>query len=193
MEQRPHIFRRRYYLKGSIQPQLIRRIIGLFVIMLLLSASVFFFLADKQLENEYYKAHQTLENTRDAFLPWLIGVNLAAIALTIVFAIFPSHKVAGPVYRIQNDLRRIKQGEFPRKIRVRKKDLLKELAADIDDTMKSLGKRIKTVQSDLAEIDALVRSQEISSELSSENLENLKRMVSQSVADINYFRFEEQE
>lgn len=191
MEQRPHILRRRYYLRGSLQPQLIRRTVGLFVIILLLSASVFFFLADKELENEYYKAHQTLENTRDAFLPWLIGVNLAAIAVTILFAVFPSHKIAGPVYRLQCDLKRIREGEFPRKIRVRKGDMMKELAGDLDDTMKSLGDNIKTVQSDLAQLDDFVSSMERSSELSPESLDKLKRMISKSVNDINRFRFEE--
>ena len=97
MQQRAHIFRRKYYLPGSLQPRLIRLLIGLLVIVIAVSATAFYLLADQELADEFYKAHQTLSNTREMFLPWLITVNILAIVLAIIFAVFPSHKVAGPV------------------------------------------------------------------------------------------------
>jgi methyl-accepting chemotaxis protein len=191
MGSKPHVFRRRYYLKGSLQPRLLRRMIGLFVVVILMSATAFYLLADSKLADEFYKAHQTIEYTREAFLPWLIAINIVAIVLTIFLAIFPSHKVAGPVLHLQRDLEKIENGEFPEEIKVRKGDLLKEFAEHLNKSMKSVGDRITIVKGDLSELDKCVASLEQSADIPEEYLKEIRRLVSQSTANMDHFKIAE--
>ena len=49
-----------------------------------------------------------------------------------VIGIFYSHRIAGPIYRIEKDLARILGGERGVKIKTRKRDNMKSLVAKIN-------------------------------------------------------------
>ena len=104
MQIRTHKFRRRYYLPGSIQSRLLRRLTIWLILAILVSASLFYIFAGQEVADEFYKAHQTVKHTREMFLPWLIGANILALVLAVIFAIIPCrgtfHPNLGPQIRV---------------------------------------------------------------------------------------------
>ena len=64
-------------------------------------------------------------------IPILIN-NVIIMVILAVIGIFYSHRIAGPIYRIEQDLARILSGEKGVKIRIREKDNMKSLVAKIN-------------------------------------------------------------
>jgi methyl-accepting chemotaxis protein len=73
-------------------------------------------------------------------LPPVVINNLLLMAIIIVVGIFYSHRIAGPIYRIEQDVLRVLSGERGVQIRLRKKDKLKTLAEQINKLINELEK-----------------------------------------------------
>ncbi len=71
-------------------------------------------------------------NRLELILPPVLINNLLIMILLSILGIFRSHRIAGPVYRMEMDIMRVLQGEKAVKIRLRKKDKLKSLADKIN-------------------------------------------------------------
>ncbi len=67
---------------------------------------------------------------------WQLGFT----ALVFVIAIFFSHKIAGPIYKMKKYLKVIRDGETVDTIKLRKRDYFKDLAKEINQTLKFFGK-----------------------------------------------------
>jgi sensor histidine kinase YesM len=61
---------------------------------------------------------------------WQFGFTL----LAFITCIFMTHKVAGPLYKLQKYLSAIRDGQYSGKLFFRKGDYFQEVAADINDT-----------------------------------------------------------
>ena len=71
---------------------------------------------------------------RDALILFLILLHLGFTCLTFFICVFFSHKIAGPLYKLQKHLRLLREGEHPGKLFFRKGDYFPELADDINET-----------------------------------------------------------
>lgn len=54
-----------------------------------------------------------------------------------------SHRLAGPIYRLEKDLQDIAKGNFSMRIRFRKKDELKSIAEGINKILDEIEKRLE--------------------------------------------------
>ncbi len=68
----------------------------------------------------------------------ILFVTVIAIA---AFGVFFLHRVAGPVYRFRNILRRVSKGEIPDEFRLREGDFFTETADDLNLVLRSLRER----------------------------------------------------
>ena len=73
------------------------------------------------------------------FSPILINLLILTIIISIL-GIFYSHRIAGPVYRIDSDISRVLKGEKGIQVRLRKKDKLHNLAEKINKLIKAYDK-----------------------------------------------------
>lgn len=71
------------------------------------------------------------------FRIWL-AILISMIASGLL-SYFLTNKFAGPVYRIEQTLRKFKEGDFPASVRVRTDDDLQELVQLLDSAFKSFG------------------------------------------------------
>jgi methyl-accepting chemotaxis protein len=71
-------------------------------------------------------------NRLELILPPILINNLVIMVIITVIGLFYSHRIAGPVFRIEQDLSRVLDGETGVRIRLRKKDALKSLANKIN-------------------------------------------------------------
>lgn len=113
---------------------------------------------------EYRKRKRYIINTKlqiGLFLKWIIvpviGVfavlyyfrdNVYVFILAIVSALLISwrililsHRLAGPIYRLERDLEDIAKGNFSIRIKFRKKDELKSIAEGINKILDEMEKR----------------------------------------------------
>ncbi len=63
---------------------------------------------------------------------------LLLIPVVILFAIYLSHKIAGPLVRIERDIRAIAGGDLKTRLSLRKRDELKSLAGSINEMAESI-------------------------------------------------------
>ena len=68
----------------------------------------------------------------------LILYQIGFTALVFVITIFQSHKIAGPIFKLQNYLKRIAKGESPSNIQFRKSDNFRDLAEDINNAFNKI-------------------------------------------------------
>lgn len=68
----------------------------------------------------------------EIIIPPLLLNNLIIMIVIAIIGIQYSHQIAGPAYRISKDIQRALEGEKDIKIRLRKKDKLKELADEVN-------------------------------------------------------------
>lgn len=68
-----------------------------------------------------------------------------AVVVTLVSwrVLILSHRLAGPIYRLEKDLQDIARGNFSMRIKFRKKDELKSIAEGINKILDEIEKRLK--------------------------------------------------
>lgn len=75
----------------------------------------------------------------------ILIIFLAVIA-TGFLGVFFLHRVAGPVYRFGQVMKRIAQGEIPNEIQLRPRDFFKETAEEINHVIRNLKRKDQTFQ-----------------------------------------------
>ena len=145
--------RKKYFLSESIQPRLLLGFAVLVFILVVIAGGLFYVLANRELSFEYYKAHSTLRYVMQNLLPWLLLVNLAGILVTLFLAVFYTHRIAGPAYRIQQDLRKIGQGVLTTRVKTRRRDQLKDLESEINKVTGELEQSVIQVKESLLKLE----------------------------------------
>lgn len=130
------------------------------VIMGVVAAGLLFYLLSfKRLGTVYGDAVYTLYSIKRAVAPTLFASleSLLLLGIVTVFIIamslFFSHKIAGPLYRIERDLETIASGDLTVHTRLRAKDQIVELANVINRSTRSLNRRIRGIHEGLDEVD----------------------------------------
>jgi len=75
---------------------------------------------------------------------------LLMIPVVIVAAMYVSHRIAGPVYRLEKELIQIGEGDLSRRLVLRKNDDLKEMANEMNNVMDRLDNHFSLIKSHIA-------------------------------------------
>lgn len=127
--------RKRHFIKPGLQ----LRYLGLILVaiifpVLLFSACLYylvFYLMAEQLGIPESIAYNITPVLNKINLILLLGFP-AVSALILFWGVLISHRIAGPVYRLEKDLERIANGDLSLRIKLRKKDELGSIAAGIN-------------------------------------------------------------
>jgi len=83
----------------------------------------------------------------------LIGINslvlVVVLLLTAIVALLASHKIAGPLFRVENALAAIGRGDLTERVKLREDDQLKQLAGQINQMTESLKARVEGLEVEL--------------------------------------------
>lgn len=142
MRRRNYLINKKFQLKyaGLI-------LVFMFIIGLLSGYTVYYtgwLLMGEKLSNVYPQGrYVAIMRTINATL--LIRLFILA-PFVVLLAIFVSHRIAGPLFRIERFLGDVAQGDLSQRLTLRKKDELKELAGAINemtDSLKDRANRLK--------------------------------------------------
>lgn len=123
-------------------------------------------------------------------LQWIFGAGYCIFILFI--SIFLSHKIAGPIYRIEKDLKALsKDGDLTRVFRLRKKDEMQEVVQAINVMLTGLrGKIVGAREERGKELEKIARlsdaliNEGIPPDEKTRNLQELKTIAT-SLSDID--------
>lgn len=95
---------------------------------------------------------------RDLLILLLIGLHIGFCVLTFFCCIFFSHRIAGPLYKLQKHLRAIREGLSPGKLFFRKGDYFQEIADDLNDTVEVMEETYKNDLVYLSEVNSYINN-----------------------------------
>lgn len=179
MEEVPVNRRKNYYIKKRFQRNFILKFCALVAAGSVISGAIIYFATVSTVTTTFENCRLAIKTTADYILPAVVLsssimtliIGLASIAITL----FTSHKIAGPLYRIEKDLGELASGNLNVRFMLRGQDEIKELAASLDLAALSLREKFSALKSaaDLVEASAKDASPEIK-----KNVQTLKDAVS---------------
>ena len=146
--------RREYYIYRDIQLKYIRLTLLLMVLVCLIMGytihETWWAILAKKLAVVY-----PLENVTGLysfFNSTLILTLLIMIPVIVVATMYLSHRVAGPVFRIEKDLIEIGRGDLSRRIVLRKSDELKKLAGEINGFISQVDNHLANIKAGISKL-----------------------------------------
>lgn len=134
--------RRIHMVKMEFQRNFILKFCAIIVLSSLIIAVIVYLLSMASATTVFENSRLVIKSTSDFILPLLILSCLAAIivtgTLTIIITLLVSHRIAGPIYRLEKDVAEVAKGNMNVYFQVRKKDELKELAQALNQMLKVL-------------------------------------------------------
>ena len=160
MSQNKHPYRRKhYFIKKEFQFKFILKFCLIILAGIIISTSLLFLFSQDTLTSSFQQSRLVIKNTAIAILPAVIYTNLITLGLislaVIVVTLFVSHKIAGPLFRFEKDIKEIGQGNLTKKIGLRKKDQITDMADSLNKMTASLHEKVFDIQT---EVEHLVES-----------------------------------
>lgn len=181
------IKRNTIFIQKKFQVRSIVTVVGIIAASGLLSGIMLYFLLSNELSSELQVAHQQIQNTWDSLAPAIIFGNIITVIVTGVVAAFAvlyqSHKIAGPMYRLQTICDEVSRGNYKPVSSLRKADQLTALANSFEEMLSALRNRQSNQLQVVTEVQLMVDS--LLKETDDENLKKLLNELKEKVDSFN--------
>ena len=172
--------RKHYFVRKGFQVRFILKFCSLLLIGVILSTGLLFLFSRDTLTSSFQQSRLVIENTALAILPTAVYTNLVTLGLiaiaTIIVILFISHKLAGPLFRFDKEIKKIGEGDLTTVVTLRNKDQITDLADTLNKMTASLREKILSIQEGVAQ--SIERaSQENASEKLNEQLNHLHKQI----------------
>jgi nitrogen fixation/metabolism regulation signal transduction histidine kinase len=158
--------RRNYFIDKSFQTKFIINFCILLVFASILIASLTYFRNMQTTTVAFENLRVVVKTTADFIIPIVIEVLLIVTALsataTIIVTLFASHKIAGPLYKLTQDIQKIKKGDLTSTVRIRATDQMQLLATEFNDLRLALNATFKDMKADVAELAIAIEKIDVS-------------------------------
>jgi len=139
--------------KREFQRWLFIRIFGVVLLSALVAAAILYIFARQEIGESFYEAHIRLRRVSDLLWPVIIAGSGVSLLSGMLLALFLPQKIAGPIYRIEEDLEAVKRGDLTVHITLREHDILKDLAGTLNQTIASLRGKVAQVKLGFANLE----------------------------------------
>lgn len=142
--------RKQKLIDRAFQYRLILQFALINALIMMLFGCVFYLFVDSELSTSLAKAHVTYQNLADLLFPIVLTLSMFHILLsTVIIAgvvLYASHKIAGPLYRINQALKEVTSKNLQPFTKVRAGDQVKELAATVSELADSFRNDIQLMR-----------------------------------------------
>ncbi len=122
-----------FSIKRHMQMRLFLRVLSIAMAGIGLMALIFYFYSSREINGTFRQFHIQAQNFLDYLLPTVIMSTLAAILFAAAITVFFPHKIAGPLYRIEKELKnRVSEGDFTVRFTIRKGDEVSDLPETVN-------------------------------------------------------------
>lgn len=148
--------RKTVYIKKDFQFKFILKFCLILLAGVIISTSLLYYFSQETLTTSFENSRLVIQNTGLAILPAIIVTNLITLGIiciaAIIVTLFVSHRLAGPMFRFEKDINRIKDGDLGVKIHLREKDQFSEMALALNNMTQGIHEKISKVNHRLDEI-----------------------------------------
>lgn len=152
--------RRNYFIKKEFQRNFIIKFCILVILGSLISGAIIYSMSKATVTTTFENSRLTIKSTADFILPAVLlssAVVIVSIGLaTIVITLFTSHKIAGPLYRMEKDVQEVTSGNLKIRFNLRQGDEIKPLAASLDTMVQILRTRIAIIKDAICELESAI-------------------------------------
>lgn len=157
MSENKHPHRRKhYFVKKDFQFRFILKFCLIVLMGVIVSTGLLFLFSQGTLTSSFQQSRLTIKTTALAILPAAIYTNLITLGVitlaTIVVTLFISHKIAGPIFRFEKELKEIGEGDLTKDIRLRKKDQITDMAVSLNKMIAGLHEKVLDIQKSVEQL-----------------------------------------
>jgi len=153
---RPPIYKRQFVINKEFQFKFIYKFCIIILIGLLISSGLVFLLTKDTLTSSFHQSRLVIKSTASTIVPAVIYTNLVTLALitvaVIFVTIFISHRIFGPVFRFKKELHEVAAGDLTRRVNLRGKDNLTDLADELNSTISGLRDKVSGIKAEVENI-----------------------------------------
>lgn len=136
------IKRQTVFIHPHYQRRSIMIVVGIIVASGLMSGLLLYFLLSSELSSELQVAHKQIKNIWESLAPAIIFGNIITVLVASIVAsvaiVYQSHKIAGPMHRLQRICDEVASGNLNPVTSLRKADQLTALASSFEIMVESL-------------------------------------------------------
>ncbi len=148
--------RKIHFIKKDFQFRFILKFCLVILAGVTISTGVLFFLSSGTLTSSFHDSRLVIKNTSLAILPIVLYTNLITLGLitlaSIAVTLFVSHRLFGPLYRFEEDLKEIGRGNLIKQIRLRKEDQLIDFIASINNMTSGLHGKVSDIRNGVVQV-----------------------------------------
>ena len=153
--------RKNYFIKKKFQVVFIIKFCILVIISVCISAGIIYALSRASMTTSFEDSRLVIKSTADFILPTVLlssAVVIFCIGIaTVIVTLFTSHKIAGPLYRMEKDVEEVASGNLKKKFHLRDNDELKGLADALEQMTQSLKADIHDLKISTSELETTVK------------------------------------
>ncbi|MFA5146600.1 MAG: methyl-accepting chemotaxis protein [Candidatus Omnitrophota bacterium] len=150
--------RRNYFIKKRFQTSFIIKFCSLVVLGAVISGAIIYAMSKATVTTTFDDSRLTIKSTADFILPAVLLASAVVIIViglaTIVMTLFTSHRIAGPLYRMEKDVGHVALGNFNKRFSLRHGDEIKPLAESLDAMVSMLRVEINTIKDLVRELNS---------------------------------------
>ena len=154
---KPKNRRKNYFVKKKFQATFILRFCLLLILACLLMGAFALLLTKDTTTTSFVNLRLTVKSTSDFIMPMLASSSFVAIVLvslaTIAVVLYISHRIAGPLYRLEKDIEEMGKGNLGAEVHLRQNDEIKALADTVNGMVKNIKIPILSSQDEIRELE----------------------------------------
>ena len=150
--------RRNYYIDKEFQTIFILKFCALVAIGSIISGLIVYAMSRATVTTTFVDSRLAIKSTADFILPAVLLSGAVAIILiglaTIIMTLFISHKIAGPLYRLDKDVQEVTSGNLRIVFRLRTGDEIRPLAESLNNMVSEMRGRIAEIRDNLDSLES---------------------------------------
>ena len=163
--QLPKFKRRNYYIDKKFQT----RFVLIFLLVLIVGGGISIALTllstQETLTSTYSGAGLAIQKTASAILPSVMLTTLITTLIigvvVLMLTLLISHRIAGPMFRFEQDLKQIANGDLQKKIHIRDGDQFAGMVHNLNEMVESFNGKLLAVQKGLDGLAAKASEQQL--------------------------------
>jgi len=182
--------RRQLLINPSFQIQFILKFCIVVVVAAFLIGIAVFFLTGNSTTVAIENTRVFAKPTSDFILPSLsvtvLIVSVFAALVIFCLSLLATHKIVGPIYRLQKEISLMQEGDIGRSFKIRDKDELQELAKSLNFMASTFRGKHEALRNSYQALTQYLEEKNFA--ISSDDKAEVKRLLSEMNDSLKYFR-----
>jgi len=184
--------RKNYFIQKGFQTNMIIKFVSLLIVMAVTSSGILYVFAGNTLEMSYYEAHSSIKSMWDILGPTVLATNLLSLAVisvaTVYVIMFLSHKISGPLYKLEKNINEISEGNLNLHAHFRDGDQIQTVGIALGNMLEKLSRKINAItvaSNELAAVENKLLSLKNNTSVAGKDIEAIYDQLTKTTKDLS--------